>query len=74
MAELDSQCLNNGLRTILGLDVGGSKIAVVEGTANARILQRRQMATEPYRSFDQTLPELARLLRKLIEASATVAT
>jgi glucokinase len=56
-------------RTVVGLDIGGSKIAVVEGTANGRVLQRRDTATEPYRKFDQTFREIAGLVDKVIEAS-----
>jgi predicted NBD/HSP70 family sugar kinase len=32
--------------TIVGLDIGGSKIAVVEHTADAQILQQREISTE----------------------------
>jgi glucokinase len=61
--------LRNVSRTILGFDIGGSKIAIVEGAADGQILQRREMATEPHRGFDQSFPELSRLGDKLIEES-----
>jgi hypothetical protein len=32
--------------TIIGLDIGGTKTAVVEGSAQAEILQREEIATE----------------------------
>jgi len=55
--------------TVVGLDIGGSKIATVEGTAAAEILQRQEIATEPHRPFDQTFPELAGLVDELITES-----
>ncbi len=48
--------------TVLGLDVGGTKTAVVEGTREAVILQRRAIATEAHRPFDETFPRLAGLM------------
>jgi glucokinase len=68
-AVTDSLQSRRSSRTILGLDIGGSKIAIVEGTADAQVLQRREMATEPRRPFDQAFPDLARLVEQLIEES-----
>ncbi len=48
--------------TVLGLDVGGTKTAVVEGTREAVILQRRAVATEAHRPFDETFPRLVGLM------------
>ncbi len=48
--------------TVLGLDVGGTKTAVVEGTREAAIWQRRAVATEAHRPFDETFPTLAALM------------
>ncbi len=48
--------------TVLGLDVGGTKTAVVEGTREAVILQRRAIATEAHRPFDETFPRLVGLM------------
>jgi glucokinase len=46
--------------TILGLDIGGSKIAIVEGDpGNGAILQRREIPTEPATPFTQRFPALA---------------
>ncbi|HWQ35477.1 MAG TPA: ROK family protein [Blastocatellia bacterium] len=56
--------------TILGLDVGGTKTAVVEGTGNAVILQRREVATEAQRPFAETFPQFAELMRQTIAAAA----
>jgi glucokinase len=55
--------------TIIGLDVGGTKTAVVEGSAQAEILQREEMATEASRPFNETFPRIAGLVRKTIEAA-----
>jgi glucokinase len=60
---------NSAVRTIVGLDIGGSKIAIVEGTADARILQRRELATEARRHFDDKFPELAVRVDELIAKS-----
>ena len=52
--------------TILGLDVGGTKTVVVEGTAQAAILQRYEIATEAARPFAETFPRLRDLLAAVI--------
>ena len=63
--------------TIVGLDVGGTKTAVVEGTRRAEILQRDEAPTEAARPFDETFPALAprvaRTLRRAAEAGRSVA-
>src|SRR5215813_5010708 len=55
--------------TIIGLDVGGTKTAVVEGTSQAEILQREEIATEAARPFNETFPRISGLTKKLIEAA-----
>jgi predicted NBD/HSP70 family sugar kinase len=55
--------------TIIGLDVGGTKTAVVEGASTAEILQREEIATEASRSFDETFPRIAVLIKKTIEVA-----
>lgn len=52
--------------TILGLDVGGTKTAVVEGTLGGEILQRRQVATEAHLPFDRIFPTLSGLISETI--------
>jgi glucokinase len=52
--------------TILGLDVGGTKIACLEGNRAGEILQRVEMPTNPARPFEETLPAIAMALRRLI--------
>jgi len=54
-------------KTIIGLDIGGTKIAIVEGTAEAQILQRTEVPTQARRPFDETFPSLAILIDQTIE-------
>jgi len=56
-------------QTIIGLDIGGTKTAVVEGSAQAQILRREEIATEASRPFDETFPRIAALIEKTIEAA-----
>ncbi|HKQ80484.1 MAG TPA: ROK family protein [Blastocatellia bacterium] len=56
-------------QTIIGLDIGGTKTAVVEGSAQAEILRREEIATEATRPFDETFPQIADLVRRTIEAA-----
>ena len=44
--------------TVLGLDIGGTKTACVEGTSGARILQRSEFETRAAEPFAQTFPTL----------------
>lgn len=55
---------------ILGLDIGGTKTAVVEGTQAAVILQRYEMATEAWRPFDETFPRLCELMEQTLAVAA----
>src|SRR6266853_485409 len=57
--------------TILGLDVGGSKTVVVEGSRDARILQRREVPTEGARPFEQTFQRIRDLTELTITAAAS---
>jgi glucokinase len=57
-------------RSLIGLDIGGSKIACVEGTREGEILQRTEFPTQADRPFDQTLPRMIDAVRQqMIEAS-----
>lgn len=53
--------------TIIGLDIGGTKTAVVEGSAQAEIMRREEIATEASRPFNETFPRIATLIKKTIE-------
>lgn len=57
--------------TILGFDIGGTKTAVVEGTQDADILQRREQPTEAHRPFEDTFPTLAVLAEATIQEAET---
>ncbi|MBK7257244.1 MAG: ROK family protein [Ignavibacteriae bacterium] len=46
---------------ILGFDIGGTKTAVVLGTREGKIIQRREMRTEPGRGFHAVFDEMCRL-------------
>ncbi|MGA2050245.1 MAG: ROK family protein [Terracidiphilus sp.] len=56
--------------TILGLDVGGTKTACVEGTPGGQILQRIEMPTRADRPFADVFPEILRNLQSLITAAS----
>lgn len=51
------------MKTIIGIDIGGTKTAVVEGTSNGEILQRHEIQTE---TFAQTFPIINQLIENFI--------
>jgi glucokinase len=53
---LHSDTTQLDMQTILGLDIGGTKTACVEGTPHAQILQRIEWPTEADRPFDDVFP------------------
>jgi glucokinase len=53
-------------RSILGLDIGGTKTACIEGTADGRILQRVEFLTRAQKPFAYVLPEIVQQLETLI--------
>jgi len=54
-------------KTILGLDVGGTKTACVEGSADAEILQRLEWPTQAERPFDAVFPQLVERIQGAID-------
>ena len=56
-------------QTIIGLDVGGTKTAVVEGTSCGKILQRQEAPTESDRPFQETFPRIAQVIEQLMAAA-----
>jgi glucokinase len=56
-------------RTILGLDVGGTKTACVEGTRDAQILRRIEMPTQAQRPFAEIFPEIVHNLQSVIASA-----
>jgi len=53
--------------TIMGLDVGGTKTACVEGTAEGRILARTEWPTEAWRPFVEVFPVIEEQLGRMLE-------
>jgi glucokinase len=59
---------------IVGVDIGGTKTAVVVGDRRGRILRREQYATQPERGFDPAFAAMSAGVRlALREAGGTVA-
>jgi glucokinase len=58
--------MESGQFSVIGLDVGGTKTACVEGTADAQILQRIELPTEAAESFALTFPRIVTNLHALI--------
>jgi glucokinase len=56
-------------RLIIGLDIGGTKTAVVLGTPRGQITWRKQFATEPVRGFRAVFEELENTVRSAAEAA-----
>jgi len=54
--------------TIIGLDIGGTKFAIIEGTVQGDILARTQHATEPQRGFPDTFQRLCRAIEAMLAA------
>lgn len=52
-------------RTVIGLDIGGSKIACVEGGSDGGILQREAIATQATEPFDARFPSLVRTVESI---------
>ncbi len=60
----------NYQESLLGLDVGGTKTAIVEGSMQAEILQRYEIATVATRPFAQTFPLLTERLEDVQQAAS----
>lgn len=54
-------------RSIVGLDIGGTKLACVEGTAAGAILGREEMPTLACEPFDRRFPVLAAMAASRLE-------
>lgn len=59
------------METIIGLDIGGTKIAIVEGTFDAEILARRQIPTEPAGGFAGAFPRICAVIADMLAASTS---
>lgn len=58
------------LQSIVGFDIGGTKTAIVEGTREAEILQREELATEAGRPFEETFPRILQSAHRILETAA----
>jgi glucokinase len=61
----------NKIETIIGLDVGGTKTAVVEGTYGGAILQRNEIQTYADRPFLETFPDICTAVDLTIQHAAS---
>ena len=61
--------IQSSRQSVIGLDVGGTKTACVEGTLDGRILQRIEMPTHAEEPFSATFPEIVSHLKALIHAA-----
>ena len=55
--------------TIIGLDIGGTKTAIVEGTKEAEILQRNEFPTQSEKPFSDISEKFFKLIIKTIQNS-----
>lgn len=60
---------DKSIKKIVGLDVGGTKTAIVLGDTEGRILSRKQFATNPARGFEKMFVEICDGLRSTIESA-----
>jgi glucokinase len=71
--EVESRpSVGSHLRTVAGLDVGGTKTACVEGAPDGRILQRIELPTRANEPFLETFPGIRDSLQQLMN-TATLA-
>jgi glucokinase len=55
--------------TIIGLDIGGTKFAILEGTLEGQILARRQQPTQARRGFEDTFARLCSTVQEALAES-----
>ena len=58
------------VHSILGLDIGGTKTACVEGTPSGQVLQRIEMPTRADHPFAEVFPEILDNLQSLITSAS----
>ncbi|MCE5258988.1 MAG: ROK family protein [Chloroflexi bacterium] len=56
--------------TIIGLDIGGTKTAVVEGSCDGEILTKRQAPTAPHEGFEAVFVRICALVSEALADSA----
>lgn len=57
--------------TIIGVDIGGTKTAIVESTVTGEIFQRATHPTDGARPFAETFPALAAVIDKTLQTART---
>jgi glucokinase len=67
---LTFDCMASLARSLIGLDIGGTKIACVEGTPAGQILQRIELPTEAASAFSRTFPSIIEAVRQQIELAS----
>ena len=63
--------MHAAFRSIIGLDIGGSKIACVEGGWGGHIYRRSEIPTVAARPFDQTFPTVIQLVEQRLSEART---
>ncbi len=58
--------------SIIGLDIGGTKFAVLEGNLRGEILNRIQQPTETQRGFEDTFARLCAVVDQVLESARAV--
>lgn len=66
--------MNASKKFILGLDIGGTKTAVVLGSLRGEILRRAQFVTQPERGFAAVFEELTAVTAKTLETAHELVT
>lgn len=56
--------------TILGIDIGGTKTAVIEGTFDGEILRREAIPTEGHKPFEESFSRIVALAQQTIAEAA----
>ncbi len=59
-------------KQIIGLDIGGTKTAVVLGTRKAEILERYEFSTEPERGYTHALDTIEALAQLLVDRASVI--
>lgn len=55
------------MQTIIGLDIGGTKTAVLEGSFDADILNRREIPTQAWESFDVSFTRMCSVVDTVLQ-------
>ena len=67
--DLPRQISKSSRLSVVGLDIGGTKTACVEGTLEAQILQRMELPTRAELPFSQTFPEIVSHIQTIFQTA-----